>query len=189
MSDSDPPRDSAPNQPRDAPPDTNKLDCNEIRKFCKNESYELYQTMKHNSDAGMPVPLGVVARWMGTVKELNRAMSRYARAVDASERRLRLELELLRQAVTLDNLDREATFTSTLEALKAFEVGAQRADGSNPQGTTEFTDNAVMKAMNIVSSINVAMSGITDSAEPDCGDAAQCLVMRGSVADPSSHDA
>ena len=182
MDDSDPPRDVERAPPRE-PPNTNTFDCNEIRKFCKNESYELYQTMKRTSDAGAPVSLEVVAEWMETVKELNRAMSRYARAVDASERRLRLEQELLRQAVTLDNLDREATFTSTLETLKAFEVGAQRTDGSNPQGTTEFTENAVTKAMNVVSSINVAMSGVTDVADPDYGDAAQCLVLRGSMTD------
>lgn len=148
--------------------------------------------MKRTSDSGQTVPPAALSAWMNKVKELNRAMSRYARAVDASERRLRLETELLKQAVTLDNLDREATFTSTLEALKAFEVDAQRTSGGGGNGTSssaqgatmDFTENAVTRAMHVVSAINTAMSGITDVAEPEYGDAAQCLVLRDATPAP-----
>ena len=111
--------------------------------------------------------------WKNTLRELNKNVTRYSRAVAASEARLRLEAELLKQSMTHDILDREATFTSTLEAIRSVESKA----GEGSSSSSEFLDGSVARAMQAVSSINSAMGSITAAKEPFYADAAECAAL------------
>jgi hypothetical protein len=101
-------------------------------------------------------------------KELNKTITRYARAVATSETRLRLELELMKQAATQDILDREATYTSTLETIRSMEP---KESGCAHSG---FSDGTVVRAMQVVAAINTTMGGVTAAVEPFYGDASKC---------------
>ena len=140
---------------------------------CKDESYSLHERINSQLKSGVPPTPETMQEWKNTLRELNKNVTRYSRAVAASESRLRLEAELLKQSVTHDILDREATFTSTLEAIRSVESKA----GESSSSSSEFLDGSVARAMQAVSSINSAMGSITAAKEPFYADAAECAAL------------
>ena len=141
-----------------------------IWKCLKNDSYDLYQVMTTASRSDAAVNKELLDEWRKVVKKLNCSLTKYQRAVDASEARLRLELELLKQSMSNDILDREATFTQTLETIRTFELKSNDASSSKD---ARFAENSVIRALNSVGMINSTMAGLTDDTTPSYHGAAR----------------
>lgn len=144
---------------------------------CKNGSYDLHERIDAQINSGAPATLETMEEWKAELRDLNKNVTRYSRAVAMSETRLRLEAELLKQSMTHDILDREATYTNTLETIRSMERKAGSASNS------EFLDGTVMRAMQIVGSVNTSMGAVTSAAEPFYGDAAECHALTVSRSD------
>lgn len=138
---------------------------------CKNGSYNLHERIDAQIKSGDPPTSETMEEWKAELRDLNKNVTRYSRAFAMSETRLRLESELLKQSMTRDIMDREATYTSTLETIRSMEPKGSSAANS------EFLDGTVMRAMQIVGSVNTSMGAVTSAAEPFYGDAAECHAL------------
>ena len=148
--------------------DASEDECTAYWTACKDGSYNLHERIDAQIKSGEPATLETMEEWKAELRNLNKNVTRYSRAVAMSETRLRLEAELLKQSMTHDILDREATYTNTLETIRSMEPKGSSASNS------EFLDGTVMRAMQIVSSVNTSMGAVTSAAEPFYGDAAEC---------------
>lgn len=139
---------------------------------CKNGSFDLHvQIDAHIKSGNAPTP-ETMERWKEELKNLNKSITKYARVVHFQESRLRLEIELIKQSITHDVLDREATFTSTLEAIRSLEVKAASDDSSS-----EFLDGTVAKAIQSIHFANRCLEPLTSSKEPFYADAEACAKL------------
>jgi hypothetical protein len=135
---------------------------------CKDGSYDLHQRIDAQIKSGAPPTPETMEEWKAELRDFNKNVTRYSHSVAMSETRLRLEAELLKQGMTRDILDREATYTSTLETIRSMEPKGSSSSNS------EFLDGTVMRAMQIVGSVNTSMGAVTSAAEPFYGDALEC---------------
>ena len=135
---------------------------------CKDGSYNLHERIDAQIKSGsLPTP-ETMEKWKAELRDFNTNITRYSHAVAMSETRLRLEAELLKQSMTHDILDREATYTSTLETIRSMEAK------ETSMSSSEFMDATVIRAMQIVGSVNTSMGAVTSAAEPFYADAAEC---------------
>lgn len=136
-------------------------------KKCKDGSFLLHEEIDKQIKSDKPPTQETLKIWMSELRLFNKNITRYSRLVTMYETRIRLEVELLKQSMTHDILDREATFTNTLETIRNMEQSSLNTNVEIPEGS-------VLRSLNVVTSINAAMGAMTTSTEPSYGDAEKC---------------
>ena len=133
----------------------------------KEHTYEVCMQIKALLDSSsgtgsVDVDCATLKSWFDRLKDANKSISRYVKAVVGERRRSDTETHLLKYAMLNDILDREATFTETLEAF----VDAGGHD-------------RVGKAMRFVANVNGSISNL--AAAETCTEvsgAAECVALR-----------
>jgi len=118
-------------------------------------------------EAGGPVLVSreMLQDWFSRLKDANKSISRYARMVATEHDRSNIELHMLKHAVFADILDREASFTETLDAIASTDAGRDK----------------VARAMRFVASVNGGLSALSPDVTPASGGAQKCASMRDRV--------
>ena len=143
--------------------------------LCKKLTYatcmEIHAVLNASGDdAPLEVQRQTLIDWCSQLKEANKSISRYARAVTATSDRAEIELHMLKHAVFSDILDREASYTETLEALSSTEPGRDR----------------LAKAMRFVSSVNIGLSTLAGDAPGSTEGTKICGKLRDEAAEASA---
>jgi hypothetical protein len=132
----------------------------------KERTYEVCMQIKALLDSSsgtgsVHIDCATLQGWFDHLKDANKSISRYVKAVVGERRRSDTETHLLKYAMLNDILDREATFTETLEAF----VDAGGHD-------------RVGKAMRFVANVNGSISNL--AAAETCTEvsgAAECVAI------------
>ena len=141
--------------------------------LCKQQTFQMCMEIDEllggcdGSATSVAVDREVMRGWFAKLKKANKAISKYVRAVVNERDRRDVETQILKHSMMSDVLDREATFTQTLEAVVAAEGGNQ---------------DRVARAMRFVASVNGALAGLSPEADADSSPSELCAMIRDAAA-------
>ena len=127
---------------------SNGLPSDENAILCKKSTFslcmEIKKALKSGSDDSVVVSRKDLENWFSRLKEANKSISRYVRTVSVEHQRSEVELHMLRHSMFTDILDREASYTETLEAIASI-------DGKQEK---------VARAMRFIATLNSGLSSL-----------------------------
>ena len=126
---------------------------------------EIDKIVKSNSGDAVSVERAVLKDWFSRLKDTNKSISRHARMTAVECERSSIELHMLKHAMFTDILDREASFTETLEAIASTDAGKEK----------------VARAMRFVASVNGGLSGLSAENVPVSDGVQKCASLRDAV--------
>lgn len=145
---------------------------NDHAAYCKQATYELCieidHVLKSTQDVSLCINRDKMQSWVDRLKDANRSISRYVRTVNIDRDRLVIEAQITKHAMFMDILDREATFTETLNTICE----------------TEESDK-VTRQMRFLSSMNGSLSTLSHDHVDEGSGNKECITLRDEATNPT----
>lgn len=137
--------------------------------LCKKATFslcmEIDKILKSGLEDSAVVSKDTLQNWFSRLKEANKSISRYVRTITTERDRADIELQMLKHAMYMDILDREASYTETLEAIASVDTSKDR----------------VARAMRFVSTVNGGLSSLSSEPVSLTADVEKCASLRDGV--------